>query len=65
MASTSNSSIFNNGRLRQGTYKIQNLHARTYADIRESTREMFCYPAKDLEEGSGIVRSYSSLAVQV
>lgn len=63
MTSTSNSSIFNNGRLRQGTYKIQNLHTRTYADINESTREMFCYPAKDLEEGSGIVRPYPIPAV--
>ena len=49
-------SIFENGRLKPGIYKIQNLYTQTYLDIHEHSREMCCRPARDLEEGRGLVR---------
>ena len=53
-------SIFENGRLKPGIYKIQNLHSQTYLDIHEHSREMCCRPARDLEEGTGLVRPISN-----
>jgi len=47
-------SIFENGKLRPGIYKIQNLHSQTYLDIHEHSRETCCRPAQNLEEGRGL-----------
>ena len=57
--------IFENGRLKPGTYKIQNLYAQTYVDIHEDSRKLCCRPTQDLWEGKGIVRQYPLPAVRV
>ena len=48
-------SIFENGKLKPGIYKIQNLYSQTYLDIHEYSRELCCRPAQNLEEGRGLV----------
>ena len=50
--------IFENGKLKAGTYKIQNLHSESYVDIHERSREMCCRPVHELQEGRGIVRQH-------
>ena len=56
MNSTSgSSSIFKDGKLKPGIYKIQNILSETYLDIEVHSREVCCRPAKDLGEGRGIV----------
>ena len=52
-------SIFENGRLKPGIYKIQNLHSQTYLDIHEHSRELCGRPAQNVE-GRGLVRPISS-----
>ena len=47
-------SIFKDGKLKPGIYKIQNIVGQTYVDIREHTRELCCRPAT-LLEGKGLV----------
>ena len=56
--STSNSSsIFQDGKLKPGIYKIQNLHNDAFLDIHEHpARELHLRPAQDLREGRGLVR---------
>ena len=52
-------SIFEDGKLKPGTYKIQNLHNDAYLDIHEhSAREVHLRPTQDLGEGKGLVRQY-------
>lgn len=48
-------SIFKDGKLKAGVYKIQNLYTEGYVDIHEYSRELCCRPAQDLREGRGIV----------
>jgi hypothetical protein len=50
------SSIFQDGILKPGVYKIQNLYAETYLDVHLHSMELCCRPAKDLESGRGLVR---------
>ena len=50
------SSIFKDGKLKPGIYKIQNVQTGNYVDIEDITREVCCRPSKDLEEGRGLVR---------
>lgn len=59
------SSIFENGRLRQGIYKIQNLASETYLDILKHSREACCRPSRDLEPGGGLVRLHLSSQIYV
>ena len=47
-------SVFKDGKLKPGIYKIQNIVGHTYADIRENTRELCCRPTVALE-GKGLV----------
>lgn len=55
--STSNfSSIFRDGKLQPGIYKIQNLYTETYLDIELHSRGVCCRPAKSIGEGRGLVR---------
>lgn len=49
------SSIFEDGKLKPGTYKIQNLFSETYLDIHQHSKQVCCRPAKVLEEGRGLV----------
>ena len=54
--STNNSSsIFENGKLKPGIYKIQNIKSEAYLDIEVATREVCCRPAQNLGEGRGFV----------
>ena len=50
-------SIFTDGKLEPGIYKIQNIVSQTYVDIREHTKELCCRPATVLEDGKGLVGS--------
>lgn len=47
-------SIFQDGKLKPGIYKIQNIVGQTYVDIQEHTRELCGRPATALE-GKGLV----------
>jgi len=48
--------IFKDGKLKPGVYKIQNIVGHTYVDIQEHVRELCCRPATVLE-GKGLVGS--------
>jgi len=48
--------IFENGKLKAGIYKIQNLYTQGYVDIHEHSREVCCRPVQELQEGRGMVR---------
>ena len=52
------SSIFQDGKLKPGIYKIQNIQSETYLDIEVHLRELCCRPSKDLGEGRGFVCRY-------
>jgi hypothetical protein len=51
-------SIFEDGKLKPGIYKIQNLFGQTFMDIHEHSREVCCRPATALGEGRGLVRPF-------
>jgi len=44
-------SILEDGKLKPGIYKIQNLYTRTYMDIHDHLREVCCRPATALKDG--------------
>ena len=48
-------SIFEDGKLKPGIYKIRNLQSQTYLDILKHSREVCCRPAGNLGDG-GLVR---------
>ena len=54
-------SVFRDGKLKPGIYKIRNIVGQTYVDIREHTRELCGRPATALE-GKGLVGSCPCLA---
>jgi len=57
LKSAANSSrIFEAGKLKPGIYKIQNLYTETYLDVLQHSKEVCCRPARDLEDGRGLVR---------
>ena len=58
-------SIFKDGKLKPGIYKIQNIYTETYIDIEVHTRHLFCRPANDLGEGKGLVSRYPLFVVRV
>ena len=59
LRSTSDSpSIFQDGKLKPGIYKIQNIETETYLDVEVHLREVCCRPAENLGEGRGFVRRY-------
>jgi len=49
-------SVFKDGKLQPGIYKIQSIVSQTYVDIQENTRELCGRPAT-LLEGKGLVGS--------
>ena len=59
------SSIFEDGKLKSGIHKIQNLYSRTYLDINEHSRQLCCRPVHNLEEGSGLVRPFSWFMIYI
>ena len=56
MAFNNPTSIFKDGKLKPGIYKIRNLFNEGYVDIYEHSREMRWRSAQELEEGRGLVR---------
>ena len=50
----SSDSMFEDGKLKPGVYKIQNIVGQTYLDIRDHTQELCCRPAAALD-GKGLV----------
>ena len=52
-------SILQDGKLKPGIYKIWNISTETYVDIEVQSRVVCCRPARDLEEGNGLVRFVS------
>ena len=58
-------SIFKDGKLKPGIYKIQNIVSETYVDVEVHTREIHCRPASNLGEGRGLVRRVPLSAVHV
>ncbi|KAF9781833.1 hypothetical protein BJ322DRAFT_1078655 [Thelephora terrestris] len=56
---TSLSSNFQDGDLRPGVYRIQNLYSETYLDIHEHSKELCCRPFRDLEPTRGLVRPHT------
>lgn len=47
--------IFEDGKLKPGLYKIQNLASKTYLDIHEHSMELYCRPTAALEKDDGVV----------
>ena len=57
LTSTSDpSSIFENGKLKPGIYKIQNIYSETYLDIELHSREVCSRLERELGQGRGLVR---------
>ena len=48
-------SLFQDGKLKPGIYKIKNVLTQTFVDIEEHSRRVCSRPSKDLEEGNGLV----------
>ena len=57
--------IFEDGKLKPGIYKIQNLRSETYLDVLQHSKEVCCRPARDLGAKSGLVRPSLSSSVRV
>jgi len=64
-STTDSSSIFRDGKLKPGIYKIQNLFAETYLDIHLHSKKVCCRPARDLEDGRGLVCPYPLSVVRI
>jgi len=50
--------IFEDGELKPGIYKIQNIYSETFLDIHVHSREVCCRPLQDLGEERGLVSQY-------
>ena len=57
--------IFQDGKLKPGIYKIQNVLTETYVDIEISSRIVCSRPAQNLGEGRGLVRLFLWPVVRV
>ena len=64
LKSTADSPIFENGKLKPGIYKIQNLYTETYLDIHQHSKEVCCRPARDLEDGRGLVSTHLTFGIR-
>lgn len=56
-------SIFKDGKLGPGIYRIQNIASQTYLEVRENTGELCCRPFA-LLDGGGLVRCSPILLLQ-
>ena len=54
-SSSTSPSIFQDGKLKPGVYKIQNIVSKTYVDIKDHLRELCGRPFTALESGRGHV----------
>jgi len=62
-STSGSSSIFRDGKLKSGVYKVQNIYTETFLDIEVHSRGVCCRPANDLGEGRGLVSQYLSYVV--
>ena len=53
-------SIFQDGKLKPGVYRIQNVESETYLDFHLRSMELCCRPPKDLERERGFVCVFTS-----
>ena len=51
-------SILQDGKLKPGIYKIQNVYTETFLDLELNARTVCARPAHNLEEGRGLVRPF-------
>ena len=58
-STSDSSSIFKDGKVKPGIYKIQNLYHQGYVDIQEYSRKL--HTSRDLENRRGLVRSPSNI----
>ena len=65
ISSSASPSVFEDGKLRPGIYKIQNIYTETFLDIEVHSRDVCCRPAGSLGEGRGIVSCPSWSGVYV
>jgi len=65
MTANDPSSIFKDGKVKPGVYKIQGLYHQNYLDIQEHSKQLWCYPARDLEDGKGLVSLHLKFVVPV
>lgn len=49
--------IFEDGKLKPGTYKVQNLKSQTYLEILEDTKDLCCRPREVLSGQDALVTS--------
>ena len=57
--------IFEDGKLKPGVYKIQNIYADTYLEVEAHSKELCCRSVNDLREGMGLVRPHPLPMVHV
>ena len=50
-------SIFKDGKLKPGIYKIQNIVGQTYLEVRDHSKQLCCRSATALKDGNGLVSS--------
>ena len=50
-------SVFEDGKLKPGIYKIQNIVGQTYLEVRDHSKQLCCRSATTLKDGNGLVRS--------
>ena len=50
------SSVFQDGQIKPGIYKIRNVESKTYVDIKDHVRELCGRPSTALEDERGLVR---------
>jgi len=50
-------SIFEDGKLKSGIYKIQNIVGQTHLEVRDHSKQLCCRSAAALKDGNGLVRS--------
>jgi len=56
LTSTDNSvSIFKDGKLKPGIYKIQNIVGQTYLEVRNHSKQLCCRSATALKDGNELV----------
>jgi len=64
-STSDSSSIFKDGKIKPGIYKVQNIYTETYLDIHRHSKELCCRPTKDLEDGRGLVNQYLSSVLHI
>ena len=59
------SSIFKDGKLKPGIYRVQSLFNEAFIDVQEHSRELYCRSFQDLGEERGLVRRKISPVIRI